>query len=79
MAQQRNHGIDLLRMVSMFMVVVLHVLGQGGILAALLPLLRDSGAGPFPPSSESSPSPSDGLRRRRARRILPASDINAKK
>ena len=37
MAQQRNHGIDLLRMVSMFMVVVLHVLGQGGILAALLP------------------------------------------
>lgn len=37
MAQQRNSGIDLLRMVSMFMVVVLHVLGQGGILAALLP------------------------------------------
>ena len=37
MAQQRNSGIDLLRMVSMFMVVVLHVLGQGGILAALPP------------------------------------------
>ena len=30
--QQRNYGIDLLRLVSMFMVVVLHVLGQGGIL-----------------------------------------------
>ena len=37
MAQQRNSGIDFLRMVSMFMVVVLHVLGQGGILAALPP------------------------------------------
>lgn len=32
---KRNYGIDLLRMVSMFMVVVLHVLGQGGILAAV--------------------------------------------
>jgi len=29
---QRNYGIDLLRIVSMFMVVVLHVLGQGGVL-----------------------------------------------
>ena len=29
---QRNYGIDLLRLLSMFMVVVLHVLGQGGIL-----------------------------------------------
>ena len=37
MAQQRNSGIDLLRVVSMFMVVVLHILGQGGILAALPP------------------------------------------
>ncbi len=31
---KRNHGIDLLRMVSMLMVAVLHVLGQGGVLAA---------------------------------------------
>ena len=32
---ERNHGVDLLRLVSMLMVVVLHVLGQGGILAAV--------------------------------------------
>lgn len=31
---QRNYGIDLLRMVSMFFVTVLHTLGQGGILSA---------------------------------------------
>ncbi len=31
-ATERNYGIDLLRMVSMLMVVVLHILGQGGIL-----------------------------------------------
>lgn len=30
--QERNYGIDLLRMVAMFMVTVLHVLGQGGVL-----------------------------------------------
>ena len=30
---KRNYGIDLLRLVSMFMVVVLHVLGQGGVLS----------------------------------------------
>lgn len=29
---QRNIGIDLLKIVSMFMVVILHILGQGGIL-----------------------------------------------
>ena len=29
----RNYGIDLLRIVSMYMIVLLHVLGQGGILA----------------------------------------------
>lgn len=29
---KRNYGIDLLRLLSMFMVVVLHVLGKGGIL-----------------------------------------------
>lgn len=28
----RNYGIDLLRLISMLMVVILHVLGQGGIL-----------------------------------------------
>ena len=30
----RNHGIDLLRLVLMFMVCMLHTLGQGGILNA---------------------------------------------
>ncbi|MBR5427986.1 MAG: acyltransferase family protein [Clostridia bacterium] len=29
---QRNYGVDLLRILAMYMVVVLHVLGQGGIL-----------------------------------------------
>lgn len=29
---RRNYGIDLLRIVSMLMVVVLHILGQGGVL-----------------------------------------------
>ena len=33
----RNYGIDLLRIVSMWMVVILHVLGQGGVLNACLP------------------------------------------
>lgn len=31
MENKRNYGIDLLRIVSMYMVVVLHVLGRGGI------------------------------------------------
>ena len=35
--EKRNPGIDLLRFVLMFMVCVLHVLGQGGILARLTP------------------------------------------
>lgn len=30
----RNHGVDLLRNVSMFFVVILHVLGNGGLLSA---------------------------------------------
>lgn len=30
----RNYGIDLLRIVSMFLVVTLHVLGGGGVLSA---------------------------------------------
>ena len=29
----RNYGIDLLRLVAMFMVVILHILGQGGVLS----------------------------------------------
>lgn len=32
--KERNLGIDLLRMVSMLLVVILHVLGQGGVLSA---------------------------------------------
>ena len=32
---ERNYGIDLLRPILMFMVCVLHVLGKGGILAAV--------------------------------------------
>lgn len=31
---KRNYGIDLLRILSMFMVAILHVLGQGGVLGA---------------------------------------------
>ncbi len=32
--ENRNCGIDLLRLVLMFMVCVLHALGQGGVLSA---------------------------------------------
>lgn len=32
---KRNYGIDLLRMVSMFLIVILHTLGHGGLLNAL--------------------------------------------
>lgn len=32
--KSRNYGIDFLRIISMFMVVILHILGQGGILKA---------------------------------------------
>lgn len=32
--KERNYGIDFLRILSMFMVVVLHVLGKGGVLYA---------------------------------------------
>lgn len=35
---KRNYGIDLLRLLSMFMVVVLHVLGRGGILDSVTSL-----------------------------------------
>ena len=29
--KERNYGIDLRRIVSMFMVVLVHILGQGGV------------------------------------------------
>lgn len=32
MKMQRNLGIDLMRIISMYMIVILHVLGQGGVL-----------------------------------------------
>lgn len=32
MKKERNFGIDFLRIISMYMIVILHVLGQGGIL-----------------------------------------------
>ena len=32
MEEKRNYGIDLLRIVSMFFIIILHCLGQGGIL-----------------------------------------------
>lgn len=35
MTQKRNYGIDLLRIVATFMVLVLHVLGAGGIVNAI--------------------------------------------
>ena len=35
---ERNYGIDLLRMISMFMVVVLHVINWGGLQAQISPL-----------------------------------------
>lgn len=31
---QRNYGIDLLRMFAMYLIAVLHILGQGGVLSA---------------------------------------------
>lgn len=34
--KKRNYGIDLLRLVSMFYVIMLHVLGQGGVLSGHL-------------------------------------------
>lgn len=37
MKQERNYGIDLLRMVAMFLVVILHILGQGGVLGYVYP------------------------------------------
>ena len=34
---ERNYGIDLLRIISMFFIVILHCLGQGGILKNTIP------------------------------------------
>ena len=34
MLKERNYGIDLLRIISMSMIVMLHVLGHGGVLNA---------------------------------------------
>ena len=34
MANKRNYGIDLLRIILMYMVCMLHTLGQGGVLDA---------------------------------------------
>ena len=31
---KRNYGLDALRMLAMFMIVILHILNQGGILNA---------------------------------------------
>ena len=36
--EQRNRGIDLLRMTAMWMVVILHILNKGGVLEATAPL-----------------------------------------
>lgn len=38
MEVKRQYGIDLLRMISMFMIIVLHILLQGGIFSAVKPL-----------------------------------------
>lgn len=34
----RNYGVDLLRMLAMYMVLVLHILGRGGVLSTTTPL-----------------------------------------
>ena len=34
---QRDYGIDLLRIISMLMVPIVHVIGQGGILGTAVP------------------------------------------
>ena len=38
MTSNRNYGVDLLRVVSMIMVIILHILGQGGVLRQLTDL-----------------------------------------
>lgn len=44
MKTERNYGIELLRLCLMFMVCLLHVLGQGGILEASK--ISEEGGGP---------------------------------
>ena len=34
MKKERNYGIDCLRLVAMFMIVIIHILGKGGIVKA---------------------------------------------
>ena len=34
---ERNYGIDMLRIFAMFLIVILHCLGQGGILNNVIP------------------------------------------
>ena len=41
--EQRNRGIDLLRMTAMWMVVILHILNKGGVLATAAPLSAGQG------------------------------------
>ena len=41
--EQRNRGIDLLRMTALWMVVILHILNKGGVLAAAAPLSAGQG------------------------------------
>ena len=41
--EQRNRGIDLLRMTAMWKVVILHILNKGGVLAAAAPLSAGQG------------------------------------
>ena len=36
MTREHNYGIDILRLLSMFYVVVLHTLGHGGVLEAVV-------------------------------------------
>lgn len=38
MENKRNYGIELLRIISMFMIVILHILNKGGILSNVNPL-----------------------------------------
>lgn len=36
--ERHNYGIDLLRMLAMWMVIILHILNKGGVLSAAAPL-----------------------------------------
>ncbi len=47
MNQPRNTGVELLRLCSMLLVLMLHILGQGGVLAAAAPLSRPYAAAWF--------------------------------